>query len=213
MEDTKSTIQKYYIEYVLENGRQPVSVYALAKKLNITEEAFYQHFNSFESLEQDVWKGIFDSARQKVESQEVYMQYTVREKLLSFYYTWIEELKLNRSFVLYTAGKYPNKRLNTVSPELYTFKKAFKEFAAELLREGRATEEVINRPYISDRYTDGLWVQVIFVLNFWIKDPSKSFEQTDVAIEKAVNTSFDFIGRTPLDSLFDFAKFLFQSRV
>jgi hypothetical protein len=114
---------------------------------------------------------------------------------------------------LYTAGKYSDKRFNTTSPELYLLKKSFKEFGSELIREGRATEEVVNRPFITDRYTDGLWLQVIFVLNFWIKDPSKSFEQTDVAIEKAVNTSFDLLGRTPLDSVFDFAKFLFQSRM
>jgi hypothetical protein len=52
----------------------------------------------------------------------------------------------------------------------------------------------------------------LFILNFWVKDPSQQFEQTDVAIEKAVNTSFDLIGKTPLDTIFDFAKFLFQNR-
>lgn len=212
MEQTKNLIQKAYTEYVLEHGRQPVSVYALAKILNISEEEFYGHFNSFESLEQHVWKEIFESAKQKVESQDVYVQYSVREKLLSFYYTWIEELKLNRSFVLYTASKYPNKRFHTTSSKLFFFKRAFKDFVSELIREGRATEEIVNRPYLIDRYADGFWMQVIFVLNFWSKDPSKNFEQTDVAIEKAVNTSFDILGRTPLDSIFDFAKFLFQHR-
>jgi AcrR family transcriptional regulator len=210
--ENKEHIQQHYIAYVLEHGRQPVSVFAFARHVGINEKGFYQHFNSFEGLEQDVWKDLFETTRIKVESQEVYMQYSVREKLLSFYYSWIEVLKNSRSFVVYTANKYPGRRLHTASLELYTFRSAFKEFAGELIREGRTTEEIIDRPYLSNRYADGFWMQALFVLNFWIKDQSKNFEQTDVAIEKAVNTSFDLLGRTPLDSIFDFAKFLYQSK-
>jgi AcrR family transcriptional regulator len=210
--ENKEHIHQQYIEYVLEHGRQPVSVFAFAKHLGISEQEFYQHFNSFEGLEQEVWREMFETTRIKVEGQEVYMQYSVREKLLSFYYSWIEILKNNRSFVVYTANKYPGRRLHTASTELYTFRNAFKEFAGELIREGRTTDEIIDRPYLSNRYADGFWMQALFVLNFWIKDQSKNFEQTDVAIEKAVNTSFDLLGRTPLDSIFDFAKFLYQNK-
>jgi len=31
-------------------------------------------------------------------------------------------------------------------------------------------------------------------------------------IEKTVNTAFDLLGRSPLDSLFDLGKFIFQNR-
>jgi hypothetical protein len=212
--ETKEQIQKAYTKYVLEHGRQPVSVFSFANKLNSNEQEFYKFYNSFEGLEQDIWKGFFERTKAKIESQDVYMQYSVREKLLSFYYTFVEELKANRSFILYTVNKYQysSRRLHTASVELYTFKKTFKEFAEELVREGRATEEIVNRPFLLDRYADGFWMQTLFVLNFWIKDQSQGFEQTDVAIEKAVNTSFDLLGRTPLDSIFDFAKFLYQAR-
>lgn len=210
--ENKERIQQHYIEFVLEHGRQPVSVFAFAKQLGISEAEFYAHYNSFEGLEQDVWKDIFESTRTKVESQEVYMQYSVREKLLSFYYSWIEILKNRRSFIVYTSNKYPGRRLHTASTELTAFRSAFKDFAGELIREGRTTEEILDRPYLSSRYADGFWMQALFVLNFWIKDQSKNFEQTDVAIEKAVNTSFDLLGRTALDSVFDFAKFLYQSK-
>jgi hypothetical protein len=210
--ETKEHLQQSYIIYVLEHGRQPVSVFAFTKQLGMAETDFYAQFNSFENLEQQVWEDLFDRARKRTEVQEVYEQYSVREKLLSLYYIWIEELKQQRSFVLYSINKQPLRQFTMNSPELYLFKKSFKDFAEELLREGRATEEVVNRPFLIERYPDGLWRQTLFILNFWVKDPTKQFEQTDVAIEKAVNTSFDLIGRTPLDTLFDFTKFLFQSR-
>jgi hypothetical protein len=210
--ENKEQLQQSYITYVLEHGRQPVSVFAFAKQQGLTETDFYAHYNSFENLEQHIWEDLFERARKRTEEQEVYDQYSVREKLLSLYYIWVEELKQQRSFVLYSIQKQPIKQFVITSPELYLFKKTFKEFAEELLREGRATEEVVNRPFLIERYPDGLWRQTLFILNFWAKDPSKQFEQTDVAIEKAVNTSFDLIGRTPLDTVFDFAKFLFQNR-
>ena len=210
--ETKEQLQQSYITYVLEHGRQPVSIFAFTKQLGMAETDFYLHYNSFDNLEQQVWEDIFHKARQRTESQEVFEQYSVREKLLSLYYIWVEELKLQRSFALYAVNKQPLKQFMATSPDLFLFKRTFKEFTEELLREGRATGEVINRPFLSERYPDGLWRQTLFVLNFWIKDPNPQFEQTDVAIEKAVNTSFDLIGKTPLDTLFDFAKFIFQNK-
>lgn len=212
MENTQETIQSSYVNYVLENGKPPVSVYAFAKQLGMSETDFYQHYNSFEALEQDIWLGLFEAAKRQTESQERYPQYSVREKLLAFYFTWIEELKRSRSFVGYSLRKHPTRRATNGSVELARFRRAFKEYVEELIREGRATEEIVNRPYLIDRYAGGFYTQALFVLNFWINDQSKGFEQTDVAIEKAVNTSFDFVGRTPLDSLVDFAKFVYQNR-
>ena len=50
------------------------------------------------------------------------------------------------------------------------------------------------------------------VLDFWVKDKSKGFEQTDAMIEKSVNTSFDLIASSALDTVLDFAKFMYQNR-
>ena len=120
--ETKEQFKKAYTEYVLEHGQPPVSVYSFANKLNTTEQEFYKYFNSFEGLEQDIWKGFFERTKARIESQDVYLQYSVREKLLSFYYTFIEELKANRSFILYTVSKnqykYSSRRLHTASVEL-----------------------------------------------------------------------------------------------
>ena len=78
--------------------------------------------------------------------------------------------------------------------------------------EGKETDEVVDRPIISNNYDEGLWRQVLFVLNFWAEDDSPNFERTDVAIEKAVNLSFDLMGRSAIDSAIDFARFLYQRR-
>jgi hypothetical protein len=104
------------------------------------------------------------------------------------------------------AGKTAQSRV------LQPFKEAFFDFARDLLAEGRESKEVEPRPFVTDRYPNALWRQTRFLLNFWVKDVSKNFEKTDTAIEKSVNTSFDLIGRSPLDTLLDFAKFIYQNK-
>ncbi|GAA4450598.1 hypothetical protein GCM10023189_11490 [Nibrella saemangeumensis] len=226
--ETLEKIRKTYSDYVLEHGRQPPSVYQFAKKLKIPEVEFYNYYASFDAIEADIWLAFFQEARQTVEADTVYQTYSVREKLLAFYYTWVEVLKSQRSFVTYSYNRLREEsgtaradmnpvlraRRGTVSRSrtLDPFKDAFFDFARDLLAEGRESREVEPRPFVTDRYSDGLWVQTLYILDFWIRDVSKNFEKTDTAIEKAVNTAFDLIGRSPLDSLFDLAKFIYQNR-
>lgn len=225
--ETLEKISKSYTEYVLENGHQPTSVFAFAKKLKLNEAEFYTHYASFDAIEADVWLTFFQEAKTTVETDETYQSYSVREKLLAFYYTWIELLKAQRSFATYSYNRIrevpamgtPIQRARMRSRNgvansrvLHPFRDAFNDFARDLLAEGRESKEVEPRPFVTDRYPNALWTQTLFLLDFWLKDVSKNFEKTDTAIEKAVNTSFDLIGRSPLDTLFDFAKFVYQNK-
>lgn len=212
-------IRKAYTEYVLENGKQPTSVFQFAKKLKIAEADFYTQYTSFDAIEADIWLAFFNDAKTTVEADETYQGYSVREKLLAFYYTWIELLKAQRSFVVYSFGRLKEqskgKNLRNLTPEvpiLNPFKEEFFDYARDLLAEGRESKEVEPRPFVTDRYPDALWGQTLYLLDFWIRDVSKNFEKTDTAIEKSVNTAFDLIGRSPLDTLFDFAKFMYQNK-
>ena len=62
-------------------------------------------------------------------------------------------------------------------------------------------------------FSEGAWIQFMFLLKFWIDDNSAEFEKTDVAIEKSVNTIFDVFDNTPLEQVIDFGKFLFKERM
>ena len=215
--ETPEKIRKAYTEYVLENGKQPVSIFQFAKKLKIAEADFYTDYASFDAIEADIWLQFFKEAKATVEADDTYQNYSVREKLLAFYYTWIELLKAQRSFAVYSFGQLKStgpgaKGRVPKSKTLDPFKDAFLDYARDLLAEGRESKEVEPRPFVTDRYPNALWAQTLFVLDFWVRDISKNFEKTDTAIEKAVNTAFDLIGRSPLDTLFDFAKFMYQNK-
>lgn len=211
--DKSAKIRDAYIDYLLEQGHEPTSVYKFMKMLKMKESVFYDYYNSFSAIEKDIWKSYFDETIARITSENVYNEYSVREKLLAFYFTWIEVLKSNRSYVTYSAQKIERTGLTWKNTGfLNGFKAGFLDFANDLLAEGKETEEIVDRPLVGSRYDDGLWQQVLFVLKFWINDDSRGFERTDEAIEKAVNLSFDLMSRSALDTAFDFAKFLYQKR-
>ena len=205
-------IRKTYIEYVLDNGQAPASFYAFAKKLKMPESELYEYYTSFEALEMELWESFFVQARATAEKDDVFQKYSVREKLLGLYYTWIEILKANRSFVVYSYKKLKQPVASSNPQELKQFKTSFLNFANDLVYEGRESREIVARPYISNRYADALWVNTLFILDFWIKDTSKGFELTDTAIEKTVNTALDLMGRSLVDSVIDLAKFVYQNK-
>lgn len=209
--DHRKLILDGYINHVLEHGSAPKSVFKFAKDLKMKEEEFYTYFTSFDSIKSAVWVEIFDETIRQVESQEVFREYSAREKFLSFLFTWIEELKKNRSYLL-SLYETKSKTLMALPKEAAEFKNKFKDFANEIILEGKETEEIASRPIISDRYDEALWFQTWFVFRYWLDDRSPRFEKTDAAIEKSVNLGFDLMGKSALDSFLDFAKFLYQSK-
>ncbi len=202
---TAQQIQEGYIDYVLTNNEPPKSVYVFAKSLGITEQEFYLFYSSFLAIEKAIWTDLTLKTISEIEQQEVWPNYSAREKVLAFFYAYIELLKSQRSFVVYSLNKHAA-RLQT--PEVLTgVKNVFDNFADASIREGLDKGELADRKFFSKRYKDALWVQFGVILNFWINDNSTGFEKTDEAIERGINVTFDLFQRSTLDNLIDYGKF------
>lgn len=212
-EDSKDKIIKAYMEHVLEHGKAPSSVYAFAKKLEIEEKAFYDHFASLHQIEGEVILQSFHRAHGALEADEEYKNYSAREKVLSFFYTWVEILKEYRSFI--QVGQHHQHSKNPFSEFkiLKPLKHPFKNYIKEVLEDGKISGEVTERKMIDELYDKGFWIGLNLVFKYWIEDESAGFEDTDVAIEKSVNTAFEFLGKSPLDSMIDFGKFIYHTRI
>ena len=183
-----------------------LSVYNFAKKLNITEPEFYSFYASFNSIEKAIWAELTIKAIDENKAQEVWAQYSSREKMLSFFYSYIELLKAHRSFIIYTLKMHGN-RLSTPAV-LSDVKPIFENFAEDVINDGLDSGELAERKFFSKRYKDALWLQFAFIVNFWAEDDSNLFEKTDEAIEKGINVSFELFQRSPIDQLFEYGKFL-----
>jgi hypothetical protein len=203
---TKEGIQNAYIDYVLTEGEQPKSVYVFAKQNGMGEDEVYNFFGSFDAIEQSIWTDLATKTIGEIKAQEVWGQYSSREKALSFFYSFFELAKSKRSFANYSIR---NVRKGFSTPTVLTgFKNEFESFSVGILHDGIESGELMDRKYLADKYKDALWVQFVFVMNFWINDISTGFEKTDEAIEKGINVTFDLFQRSPIDNLLEYGKFL-----
>lgn len=209
-DDRNLRIHKAYMEYLLTHGVRPVSVYKFCLDAGFTEQEFYDLFGSFESLERSIWKGFIDKTTGRLQADGSFSGFTAREKILAFYFTLLEELRAHRSFILLES--HTLRRLEITPAFLKDFKTAFEAFIESILTEGKSKGEVATRPYLDKRYPQLFWMHLGFVLQFWKDDGSAGFEKTDVVIEKSVNLAFDLIGKGAIDTAFDFAKFMYQTK-
>jgi hypothetical protein len=204
--DLKSKIKEEYIDFVLTEGKNPGSIYHFCKKLEISEAEFYKHFNSFERIASDIWTDLLQDVIQKLENTGEYASFGVREKILSFFYAVVEQMKTTRSYIAWSSKGWliPGKSL----PAKKAVEQKLEPFFENLMAEGYQTGELADRKKISDFYPKAMVIQFWFILEFWLKDESPDFEDTDAAIEKAVNLGFDLMQENSLDKAFDLAKFL-----
>ncbi len=205
-----SSISEVYVNYLLHEGKRPASVFKFCSDIGIRDDDFYDQFGSFDGLERSIWKNFVTKTIDRLKADKSYHNFSAREKVLAFYFTFFEELKSYRSFVLVQIAQ--RRTLDIVPEFLKDFRKEYIAHLESVMKLGKSSGEVANRPYLDKRYPEMFWLHMAFLLMFWKEDNSPAFEQTDAAIEKSVNLAFDLIGKGAVDSVIDFAKFLYQSK-
>ena len=199
-----------YTAYVLNHGKRPESIYSFAQDLEISESEFYQHYASFDAIDQSFLTTLFHKTVELIEKNEDYASFDGKDKLLTLYYTLFEMLTANRSFVMALMGKShnPMKHMRNLHPLRAAFKKyvhALNLDIVDLKIEGL-------KKYQDKGVGELAWAQFMFILKFWMTDTSKGFEKTDVLIEKSVQTGFSLVNSEPVNNLIDLGKFLWKEK-
>ena len=134
-----------------------------------------------------------------------------RNQLLSFYFTFFENLTANRSYVVYALsdGKNQLENLKKLKGLRSMFLNYIDQLDIEVLQIKNKQLEQIKDSVVQETY----WIQLMLTLKFWLDDTSKSFEKTDIFIEKSINASFDLINISPLKSVVDLGKFLIKEKI
>lgn len=216
MEAKKKTISKedivsIYMEEVLEKGQKPKSVYHFAKENNFTEAEFYAFFGTLEGLEKEIFRLFFANTIDLLNKNLEYLEYDMKNKMLSFYFTFFEILTANRSYVLQSLKFDRNPLKNLV--QLTTLRNSFKEYVSEILTDDYRLEQEKLQKFQEKGIQESAWLQLMLTIKFWVDDESAAFEKTDIFIEKSVNASFELMNVTPLNHLIDLGKFLFKEKI
>jgi hypothetical protein len=200
-----------YMDYVLEKNEEPKNVFSFCKEHKINETEFYTFFGSIDAMKQEIWVKFFENAQETIRKEEAFESYSDKNKLLTLYFTLFELLTLNRGYVIFSLKENKEGLKNLKSLKL--FRNHFKDFIVTIIddNENMVSDKIskVTKPV----FAEGAWIQFLFLLKFWMDDTSKSFEKTDVLIEKSVNTVVDLLDTKPLESLFDLGKFLWKEKM
>ncbi|WP_048331464.1 TetR family transcriptional regulator C-terminal domain-containing protein [Bizionia psychrotolerans] len=206
---TEDKLISFYMDYVLMHNHAPKTVYAFAKDNNFEEADFYKKFASFEALEKSIFRVFFENTILILNKSDDYQHFDARNKLLSFYFTFFENLTANRSYVVYALKDKGMKSLSTLSELRHAFKKYIDTLDIETIdiKEAR----IVKIQDITKQ--ESFWIQLMMVMKFWLDDTSSSFEKTDIFIEKSIHAGFDLMDTKPLKSVLDLGKFLFKEKM
>ncbi|MGB0390213.1 MAG: TetR/AcrR family transcriptional regulator [Salibacteraceae bacterium] len=201
-------IRDSFMDYLLNHGEHPKSVYAFSKILGIDESLFYEHYASFEIIERIVFQSFYDNTVALLEENKEYHSFDPQNKLLSFYFTFFEILKANRSYVLMVLKQ--NKNQLKALQSLAELRTSFLKFIEQLELDSMDLKVPQLEDIKEKAILEGSWAQFLFTLKFWLDDSSANFEKTDLLIEKSISTSFALMDNQTFNSVFDLGKFLFK---
>ena len=208
---TEAKLVEDFMNYTLDNGHHPESVYKFMKENGREEQEFYAFYGSIEGLRKAVFELFMTNTLALLEKNEEFQSFDSRNKLLSFYFTFFEMLTANRSYVLLELKAHENtlKALQLLAPLRKRFKTFISTLDIEML--DVKSDKIQN---LQEKGSEELaWFQLLTILRFWMNDTSSSFEKTDTFIEKSVNTAFNLIDVEPMKSIIDLGKFIFKERV
>lgn len=207
---TRDKIVSMYMNYRLENTDRPKSVYQFAKENGFDEAVFYSFFGTLESVEKEIYKIFIEKTIDMIQKDPAYVNYDMKSKMLSFYFTLFEMMSANRSYVLLTLQENKNQLKNLM--QLSSLRVEFKNYITTIMTDEVRTQYEKLQNIQEKAIQESAWIQFLMTLKFWIDDESPSFEKTDIFIEKSVKASFELMNITPLESLIDFGKFLFKEK-
>lgn len=207
---TVAQLMTWYMDHVAANQFRPATISDFAVANNFEAPLFYKHYDSFKELEQEIFKTLFETSLVTLEESDEFLTFGKKDKLLSFYFTFFENISLNKEYVQFVLKDY-GLSLETLSV-LSPVRELFGNFVDMLkLQELNINFSAIE-PFQKATIRESAWIQFLFTLKFWLDDTSPDFEKTDVFIEKSLNTSLELIDTKALNNIIDLGKFLYKER-
>ena len=207
---SKLDILTIYMDFVVEHQNKPIDVEDFCTTSKIDTSNFYEHFKSLKKVEKTVFKELFKNSLEVLSESEEFLTFDKKNQLISLYFTFFENLNLNRAYLVIALKGCKNKikSFSTFSD----LKKVFIRFVDNLdISESILPIdglEKVQKKFVNE----SAWIQLFLTIKFWLDDTSESFEKTDILIEKSINTSFELLENKFLKNALDLGKFVYKEK-
>lgn len=183
-------------------GEPDINPYSISKKAGVSEQEFYQFFSSADEVGRKIWARFLDTTMLELsQSDKFNNEYSAREKILTYFFTFINVAREDRTFIIRTCDS---------EPLLRTYSDMYKDRMSDIVQEGISMEDIKERIY-SGYYSDMLWGLHLMIIKFWAQDDSDKFVETEKAIEIYSKVPLEVMGHNIFDSMYESMKFAVQS--
>lgn len=183
-------------------GEKPLNSYTLCQKVGMKEKEFFELYSSADDVGRKVFGLLAEEAIEALNASKEAQQYSSQDKIMAYYYTFFQIAVSHRSFI--DAAFHKDKGL------LRDYRVKYKEYIGDVIQEGIAMEEIVERLSLSSYYPDMLWQLHLRLINFWLADTSEHFVETEKAIAIYSQLPLELMGHNLLDSFLETAKFTFD---
>lgn len=205
--ELQAKISKRLKEYLIKEKTLPKSSKDLFKGKE-SEKTFETVVAEPKALFAHIMESYITETLQVLEEDENYIEMSVREKLLSFYFVFINQLKGDEEFL---KTVFSPKQFQLLKSVREAMRPPFMEFIEHLIQEGIVNEEIKSRMVLDKIYSMALEKDLIIVLKFWLKDESEEKAKTDELIERLVNLEMNALGPNFLDDLIGIGKMMLEN--
>lgn len=204
MASPKKALLESYKKYVISKKSKPSSLKDFLKYSRVNKEQFHAIFDSLSQLESTIWKNYYKKTFKQLKADKSFESMQLHEKHLSFLFVFIEFLSRDRDFVkICLSKKKENSFPKLFKSSLWYIHKKDLNWVQENALFGKQIP-------LNELYSYVLWKQSISTVIFWLKDNSENYVDTDQFIEKSTKVLTDLVNTSPLYSMVDLGKFVYQ---
>ncbi len=195
-------IEDKYWEFRLTRKGGFNSVFEFCQEVGIEEAKFYDSYASLEVIESEYWKRTVSVTLETLKADKDFETYSLEQKLLAFFYTYISGIQPYRSRLV---ASFPT---TGGMSKLLGMRNEFLKFATSAVKEAVTAGDIADRKKINEAYGPGLFEQFRMILEFYKRDESSGFQDTDAFIEKSVRLGISAAQTGVLEAGMDFARFM-----
>lgn len=195
-------IKSEFLELVKQKPPGIITVPEIAEKSGISESEFYTFFSSKTELIGSFFQDLLSSVQEDLKHSEAYNSYSASEKILAFAFLLFEK-SIERRYLISESW--------AISGLQDSFRKKISLFLKDSVQEGLQSGEFIKRPFIENYYDDSLAWIFIRLMDFWVKDTSSEFSETEKAIDISLRLPLNLMRRNILDDGLDLGKLLLKT--
>ena len=207
-EETRRKLIKAAVHLMITRGYDASSMREIAREAGVGDATIYNYFPTKETIVWAYIRHLHETVIKKLPTIPDFKDYTLQEKLQTYYEGILEQLLPDREFVPIAIKQT---RLSFLTHEKEA--RAIMELAKDQLR--TFLKEAIESGEIPDQSVDSLYPQILFdiymmVLLYWNQDKSENFTATTELIDLILNIVVGVLKQQLIAKVFALGSFLLR---